>query len=226
MAIAHVCPQCGRDLARRRPQLEPHYNLRLIFCECGWATTRPMHPILRSWRQILRLYQSLTTLSGQLMAIAAIATTNVFAATWIAATWMKDDNIHDVLQWRFWLLWPLLVVPVVTGSWLSAALSHWRYLSQWLAWAAFITLIMTFIFLIIPRVYAMQYRAGIRLVPPGPTAGLSAMWTRSLLVFAAMMFISLIGVPLGSAIRVAYGHRRINRWKRRRRRLRARGLST
>jgi hypothetical protein len=225
MAIAHVCPQCGHDLARRLPQREPQYGLRLVLCDCGWASTRAIHPIWREWRWTVRFVPAALALIGQALAIIALATANVFAAAWLGRLWLDDDVALAVQEQRVWLIWPLVVVPLITGAWLRATFGHWRYFTQYLAWAALVVVVMTFVFIVLPWLAMIEYRMGVGRAPSETVYSMTPLWLRSIAVLGGLMVISIFGMPIGKGVEIMHGRRRQRRWRRRRRRWRAKGLS-
>lgn len=141
MAIAHVCAKCGWDLARVRPQREPHYGLNLVRCpKCQAASVRRKHPIWAAWRRFRRLDFAVTliglraigictiTLFCTLGSIATIGLVGVFGAR------QRMPGEAGLFLVVFYVLLPLLL-----GTFLTAAFAHiarWKMWLGWLAWMA------------------------------------------------------------------------------------------
>ena len=148
MAIAHVCLGCGWDLARVRPQREPHYGLDLIRCpRCRAAVVRRKHPIWTRWRQFRRLDFAITVLGARVFITALLTFLNVMAAMLcvvllselrVDREWPDGAGVYLIMI--FGMLAPL------TGTWLTAAFEHiprWRMWFGWLLWIALILVVLS-----------------------------------------------------------------------------------
>lgn len=185
-----------------------------------------MPALWRSWRWFIRLVPAVLALFAQGLAVILLASTTILATRWVAEIIIHEDAWGQVLDHRWWLAWPLLVVPVITGAWLRATFNHWRYGMQWVTWAALIFATLTFGWLVLPwwrDLQFVQFKIG---TVPRPTAQDNLpLWANSVLVLAVMMLVSLAGAPLGKGILLNHQKRRRARWRKRRQRFRARGLS-
>ncbi len=227
MAIAHVCQRCGLDLARRHPIREPHYNLSVIICTCGQASTRTVHPIWRGWQWATRLNAAILAIAFQVVAIVVFTTLHLLSGAWIGYMFWRDQPVEYLQSTGWWSIWPLVILPLAIGTWLRAALGHWRYATQWIGWLGLLFATVTFIMIVLPAFMELSYRFGVTSSMPQETVQeLFPLWTRTLIGLAILTGVSLIGWPLGTAF-VHYNNRRRHlRWQRRRRRRRARRLST
>lgn len=228
MAIAHVCLGCGFDLARVRAVREPHYGWPLVRCpHCETCSVRRRHPLQRGWRSLLRLDWALSMLLIQIALLGAM----------LALTWMTAFGLYIALTIHFTdhpvrgLPWiaaiTLVVAPLITGAWLTAAYSHWK--PRWRVWLAWALLVL--IPLNVLPIFAMWGTDAWTPIHPVTSNRLSMpelmamVWTEVsqplIAIFAAMIAISPAGVPLGKLWLLCYGRLRCAQTRRRRRRLRA-----
>lgn len=130
-ASSHVCLSCGIDQRRTRAIVEPHYGLPLVTCpSCGAHSVRRLHPILRRWRQFLRLAPSIVVLLlqlgaafGAIVGLTALATVvgELDAQEW-AHTFGRMGESRDFLVE---VLFTLLAPPLAVGAWIGLV-PHWR----------------------------------------------------------------------------------------------------
>lgn len=217
MSMAHICTGCGLDLARQRPVREPHYGLRLVTCSgCGTSSVRRRHPLDRAWRTTLRVANVVKALSARLLLLLIFTLMTIWAARWTA------DRLERVSVEQLWdrhrlmVALSFIILPIMTGIWLSAAFTHWRYTSQWLAWAGWIVGVGWIVPLLIAIIRWWPSDIGLSWhVDPR----LSSM---ALAAFAVMWAISFMAIPLGSILIRASQHSQRKQWRRRRQRLRRR----
>ncbi|HRP61835.1 MAG TPA: hypothetical protein PK400_00920 [Phycisphaerales bacterium] len=217
MSMAHICTGCGLDLARQRPAREPHYGLRLVTCSCcGTASVRRRHPIDRAWRTTLRVANVIKALGSRLLLLLIFTLLTIWTARGTA------NRLERISIEQFWerhqvmVVLSFIVLPMMTGMWLSAAFAHWRYKAQWLAWAGWIIGVgWIFPFLI----------SLIRWGPSGVglSQGVGApIGEMALVAFGLMWLISLTAIPLGTILIRAGQLSQRKQWRRRRQRLRRR----
>lgn len=224
MAIAHICLQCGFDLARVRPVREPHYRLPIVTCPgCAAVVVRRVHPMSRGWKTFLRLDAVLRVLCVQLLFLISLSTLTTVASILIVhEQGLPARSAHaEELAWLYVLTFGVLAP--ITGAWLTAGFSHVRqhFAVVWLAWLG-VLFAEVFLFIVfcvainetpfdyIPRNATTLWSDCIRLIL------LPAMMIEFLFLCAAMA-----GVPVGRlALRVnAWMMRALWSWRRRRRRL-------
>lgn len=151
MAISHLCPTCGLDLARTRARRDPSLGLPIVLCPaCATASARRRHPLIVMWRRGLRIRRSFWSLVGQ-FALLAILLLSVGRSSQTIARWTTEgattlpalvlgafridqgpgvathpDALSAVTLW--------LGASAVAGVWLGATLPHWRTLTPLLVW--------------------------------------------------------------------------------------------
>lgn len=213
MAIAHVCLGCGKDLARLRAAIEPHYGLPIVRCPtCGLVCVRRRHPQWRVWRSIIRVGSSLAALVLQLAAALILAVMTIAFAGLILSTLTGEPPPIDRTSPRAMLLLAALVlaVSILNGVWLSAALGHVARRRAWIGWFLFLVSCLACLF--VP--FLMDGPSSMDLL-------LFTLFSMGAISFiAGMLVVGLAGVPLGNLIlRFLTSYRR-SRWRRRRMRLR------
>ena len=140
MAIAHVCVHCGRDLARVRPQREPHYGLNLVRCPgCGAASVRRRHPVWHGWRTFRRLDFALTMIFLRFLGIASMTVLCAFGAilTIALASELERPGATLSREMLLFLLLFYLLLPLTLGTFLRTAFAHvapWKMWVGWLVW--------------------------------------------------------------------------------------------
>jgi hypothetical protein len=226
MAIAHVCIQCGWDLARVRPTLEPRYRLPLVICpRCARACVRREHPLRSGWWRLVRVDAALRVLTLQVLCIGLVGALST-AATLGVMTGAYQRLAGRDAEFLEWLcFWVFAVFSPLTGSWLTAAFSHLRRSAVWLGWYAFMSL---------PLLTMLVMGAWFGDLPveaPGQehiTAswsvfklGLISFFAPGMVIAAAMMACATAGIPLGKILLQLHAKQRgaVWRWRRRRRKL-------
>jgi hypothetical protein len=126
LAIAHVCPRCGVDLARVRAARDPHYGFMIVRCPgCARVTVRRRHPLRQGWRRLRRLDWTLTALLlNQLAMTASLAAMGVAAIGLVVIS----DSSDMLLHWRRalpGLVLALTAPPMLAGTWLATGMRHW-----------------------------------------------------------------------------------------------------
>lgn len=215
MVIAHICLQCGLDLARIRVSRDPHYGLPLVVCpRCSTACVRRRHLIEQGWRTTRRLIRSLLALGGQLLAVVIIGSAMSSAALGLDRAMMRHDLNWLLEEERVLLIFALLVIPIINGAWLSATTRHWRRGAAWTAWLLALVLIGWFV---IPMMDWLDRWSRSPTMPTPPWS--LPTWSQGLLPLLIMSVISLIGWPIGNAVRGISRANRRQRWRKRRRRM-------
>lgn len=151
MAIAHVCVKCGWDLARVRPQREPHYGLNLVRCpRCGAASVRRQHPIRAAWRKFRRFDFAMTLVFLRLVAVATLtllcAAGSVFTIA-LASELKRTNGGPWPREAGLFLIIFYLITPTLLGAFLTAAFAHiarWKVWLGWLAWIAIVLIVVSF----------------------------------------------------------------------------------
>jgi len=146
MAIAHVCVQCGRDLARVRPQREPHYGLNLLRCPtCGAASVRRVHPVQGGWRRFRRLDFVATMIFLRLVGISTLtlfcALSSIFTIA-LASELRLGGNERLPREAVIFAVMLFIIVPTLLGAFLTAAFAHIPRWKMWLGWLAWMGLIL------------------------------------------------------------------------------------
>lgn len=222
MAIAHICLDCGWDLARVRPRMEPYYGLSIVRCpRCDGASVRRVHPLLKGWKSLRRVDWAMTILVVQIiLASAATAATVLAVVSLVAATGMViADKAGSDIAWFFFV--PLAVVAPLVGAWLTAGLGHHRRLIVWLLWIAWTTLV-ALVAVVSPFVVTGKFdfaeiglgTASTAQVAIAAVAWFFALWMTGLLIF---MTAAAVGIPLGMAFLWMAARARTQQWRWRRR---------
>lgn len=148
MSIAHVCAKCGWDLARVRPQREPHYGLNLVRCpKCQGASVRRTHPIWAGWRRFRRLDFAFTLIG---LRVIGICTITFFCTLGSIATVALMSELGERRRMPgeagLFLVFFYLLLPMLLGTFLTAAFAHiprWKMWLGWLAWMAVVVFIVS-----------------------------------------------------------------------------------
>src|SRR5262245_27090216 len=125
MAAAHVCMTCGLDLARVRVQRDPHYHLPLVICpQCRSASVRRRHPIISRFRQARRVALPFIVVAIQLPLIGLFGFLNLMAAFALLMIALEVPRFHDPEEIRWLIVLTLIVLPIITGTWLTIGFHH------------------------------------------------------------------------------------------------------
>jgi hypothetical protein len=234
MAIAHVCLSCGFDLARIRARIEPIYRLPLVTCpRCGVHAVRRRHPIWRTYRTLLRVDAALTVLLVQFVLLVALLVANVCGA--LAVGEVVDGAIQrrKLSEGEIAILVAFgLIVPIATGTWLTAGLAHWR---RFAGWSAFFLSVALILFVAMGAGFfgrAVADHGGLDWLVPvlyvvRPPRAMLEMWKfigMGLMVLPAIAGVAVLGIPVGIRLRRLGRLLRSRRWRWRRRRRRLGGL--
>ena len=215
MSIAHLCAQCGWDLGRVRAAREPHYGLWLVRCpRCHAACVRQTHPLWRHWRTFLRFKASLATFCGHAVVLLILTVINLLALSFSYRLrgWSASDAIEE---YRAEIILSFVVVPILTGMWLTAGLRHCPRWKAWIGWTLFIGGLASLEIALdgVGRWFDVAHYISIN-------PNLAREWSWHLITLTIMMTIALAGLPVGWKLLNAFaGHRR-HYWRRRRRRRR------
>jgi hypothetical protein len=212
MAIAHLCLECGWDLARIRAVCEPHYRIWLVRCpHCARACVRQRHPLWRGWRKFLRLKASLLAMLGQTFVLLILTAINLLALSFSHQLrgWSAADAWEE---YRAQIILSFVVVPIVTGTWLTAGLRHCPRWKIWIGWTLFIALLLSVEYVMhgigrafnIPHYVSNNPRVVVR----------ELIWNLGTL--ALMMTIALAGLPLGWKLLQSFSGNQRHYWRKRR----------
>jgi hypothetical protein len=207
MAIAHVCIQCGFDLARTRPAREPHYGLMLVVCpRCHHACVRRRHPIWTAWRTIrrfdfvLRVMSFKVAITSLLCALTAIAVISIllmgFRYSRVSA--LAADDFAWLCVWVFGILAP------ATGAWLTAAFSHLKRSHVWLGWTALMSI--PLLGIVVISLMVGELPPGFGDMAAGPSVleiaklGLLLLVLPGMMVVLVMMIAACAGIPIGKML--------------------------
>ena len=223
MALAHVCLDCGLDLARQRPRKEPHYGLLLITCpRCAAPSVRRRHPIAVGWRQFRRIDWAVSILVIKLLVAVAIAGATGFTillAMLMMINWPPPHNQEFIV--RAFLAWALLVLPIITGAWITAGLHHLTRRRAWLGWCAVLSIGVLAVAALLASGSEHKH------FEPGTVEGVRSFAYFLVVFFAlgmsmqgAILVCAAMGVPVGRLLLKLASFNRKLRWRRRRRNLR------
>lgn len=228
MLIAHVCPCCGTQLARKRAEFA--YGLHIVRCTCGYACVRRRHPLIARWGSGCLAARAWTFLVVQIV-LAAVFT--LASAGFIAAI-QKELRDLGVAPWalpralaghgpkgKALSIWfhhdagyiLLIIVPVFlvfVGAWLRASMGRWPF--PVLVWALGVSLWLWHELLLYPLRFVLN-------VGPytGPTARDSGEQAFLLAVAFIIVFCSApIGRGLESLFRMSRRQRFIKQLRKRR----------
>ena len=138
MAKAHVCMECGTDLARVRVQREPHYQLPLVVCpRCRAVSIRRCHPIIARYRHARLVALAVAAVIIQLGLIGLFTFLNMMAAVTLMFSVLEVSEHRSKEEIMMMGITALVVVPIATGAWLSVSFYHLRRWRVWLGWFAF-----------------------------------------------------------------------------------------
>ena len=229
MAIAHICAKCGRDLARVRPQREPHYGLNLVRCpKCSAASVRRKHPIWDGWQRFRRLDFALTLIGLRIIGIGTITAWCTAGCILTLALLSEIEVSHRMpRETGLFMVIFYVLLPLLLGTFLTAAFAHiprWKMWLGWLVWMMVILFIVSAHGPIDPQfdprpnpedidgpIWPWLLRGGLFIVLPASLA------------MIAMLICALPGLLIGRALlrlRDALGRAKW-RWRRKRLRLTA-----
>jgi len=224
MAIAHVCIQCGWDLARVRPVRDPHYGLPLVICpQCHGTCVRRRHPIQQKWRAFLRLKTSLCAMFWHAVLLMLLLMFNVSTVVGLAEA-AQGNRFSELLDERrevpVAFAVGLAVVLLITGTWLTAGLAHIRRWKVWMGWTVAVGLCSSIDIVehLLGRWLGIDW-----LLASNPE--LTRVWLLRMGMLAIMTVIALAGIPLGHRLQSAYRRHRRYYWRKRRARIRRRRIA-
>lgn len=138
MAKAHVCMECGTDLARVRVRREPHYHLLLVVCPgCRAVSVRRHHPIIARYRQARLVTLAIATVIVQLGLIGLFTFLNLMSAVTLLFSVLEVPQRRSDEDILILAVMAVVVVPVATGAWLSVSFHHLRRWKVWMGWFTF-----------------------------------------------------------------------------------------
>jgi len=242
MAIAHVCLQCGWDLAHVHPCREPHYGLAMVQCpRCGHRVVRAPHPLRQVVKRLLRFDAAATALVVQSALVGwftVASVTILLGAVMLGAEWTRRQHAPD---WTLTYLGSSALVCVLLGAWLRAGLGHLSRVRAWAAWLAWMVLVLCLVAVLLPMPREVPVASNL-LIEGVPRAyvrqiglGQALMSSLSAIVLVAvpgsvgviaMLAIGLAGIPIGRGLAWVGGALRRARWRWRRRRRRLAAAAT
>ncbi len=231
MSIAHVCSECGCDLARTRPVRDPHYGLPLVSCpRCGRITIRQRHPVILRWRETVRIVRALLTLIVQSVLLIVFATFNTVAAMGVVASLSHNVTHKDQSFVVTFYIIAVGVLPLTIGAWLTIGFSHLRWWLVWIGWALLIGVIVCFVAFIgelgpefaPPELFAPRSLYSAHTLNAADIVRLNMQYIvlPALSVIAVMMAVASGGRLIGKGVLWGWSHYRRSNWRRRRKRLR------
>lgn len=231
MAIAHICAKCGWDLARVHPQREPHYGLNLVRCpKCDAAAVRRKHPIWVAWRRFRRLDFAVTLIGLRVIGIAAFTfwcTIGGIFTLVLRSEIERHQRIPD--ETGLFLVVFYLLLPLLLGTFLTAAFAHiarWKMWIGWLAWMAIVLLIVSVHGPIErqfdPRPYPVDIDGSI---VGWILHGVADIVLPALIAVGAMLVIALPGTFIGGLLLRLGDTLRRTKWRWRRKRMRLAGAA-
>lgn len=232
MALAHICYQCGVDLARVRAVRDPHYHLPLVCCpSCRLHQVRRKHPLSVRWRQVQHLMKATTHgFAVGLILLIIVVYSLLVSGNLIDGFFDLWRDLNTEVRFARTTPVDLLLDALVIGGGLAAAalsggafvagvLHHWK---RWLAWLAWLLLL---ILLGARPIWSTWYREAMHTLYPAsrhPAASID--WlalSQSLLGVLVIYIVSFAGVPIGwVGVRIAAnsGIAKRKKWRMKRRR--------
>lgn len=230
--MSHICLSCGRDLARVRALVEPHYGLPVVVCpDCGRAVVRRRAPIIVRWRQFRRLRRSVLGLAWRVGVLAAALGATVpvilnlasdlfrgglrgpvgifkamigldLAGRRVLVSWF-ESNQYEIVG--------VLAASLMVGVALRLALSHLGRGNALIVWIVLLTLCLSldpFWEMIGAWVMGVEDKASVDLFPPVRE------WLLRLMIATLTVGVSAVGLPIGAAAERAMTDRRSFAWRR------------
>lgn len=218
MAIDHVCWQCGLDLARQRPQRDPHYGLPLVHCpRCAWSCVRRRHPLHVGWRKAMRIGKAVATLILQ-MGLLAMMTAMTLGLTNVIrfhSSWLTDPR--QASQSEMLPIVGVMAITVFIGVWLGSMFAFRNVFSTFGLWVLWIAGVLAIESMGVRSVYnALHALVGsdVRWIPRPD------LWWSMMQIVGMMTVVSLLGWPIGRGAALAYTRFRASRRRSLRRRRR------
>ncbi len=223
MAISHLCLQCGFDLARVRPQRDPHYGLPLVHCpKCETAAVRRRHPVWRGWRNGRRTVRSLFQFVFRVGFTLGLMVVSCGMIAYLFRRYMEYDLIDDDLI-RI-ILPQAITLSLVTGFWLATAFRHGKQPWVWTVWmmVMFPALQLTALFAYQDQLFGhwINLPEGILWITWDSIRWTAYQSIPLYLMYCCVMVVALMGVPLGKLRRRQSSRRERTKWGKRRRKIR------
>lgn len=150
MGIAHVCLECGQGLAMVRPQRDPHYGLPLVTCpRCSWSCVRRKNPSTRMWHDMLRRFTAMGFLLAQVSLCVLLLGLTIAAVGSLQQGEFRLGRSTTMNGYWFGVIMLLVVLPTMTGTWLTAGFSHLRRSKVFLVWLGLVSIILLLIAIIL-----------------------------------------------------------------------------
>jgi hypothetical protein len=215
--LAHVCPACGNQLARTRALPDAAYALPIVACPCGYAVVRRRHPILARWRSTraavrasiflilhIAILTALSLANGGFIAVLEKdlrdmrITPGAFATSLVRPSGQSralQSWIDDGGGVAFLIGFALTAVAV--GTWLRAALAHWRWPTPILAWTLLVSAWIWFESIVWPLTWLHGRIIGV----PARYSGLDAPRSiHCLQILIVSILVSTVATPFGRAV--------------------------
>lgn len=215
MAIAHICLNCAKDLARQPAIVDPLYSLPLVICpDCNKASVRRPNYYSAKYKSLLRIITVFSALLFQTLCIFALA-----GAT-VACVFLIGDIVFlmtDAEPSRLSVTNVIIAVSltsIATGAWLTAGFSHIPKLKVWIGWSVFLVMVTA-----IASIIYFLSKSNIDANFGSATILLVLANTLALIPILVMMILAMVGIPLGNFFLYLYQILAREHWQWRKRRL-------
>lgn len=194
MAIAHICLNCAKDLARQPALREPHYSLPLVICpDCNKASVRVPNYYSAKYKNLLRIITVFLTLLVQALFIIALAGATV---AWVFLIGDVVFSMTDAEIARLHLtniIVAIILTSIATGAWLTAGLSHIPKFKAWIGWSVLLVIVTSIAFTIY---FLSELNSAPNLALAAILAVLIIIVTSPAII--AIMLFATAGIPLGN----------------------------
>ena len=215
MAIAHICLNCAKDLARQPAIVDPHYSLPLVICpDCNKASVRRPNYYSAKYKSLLRIITVFLTLLVQTLFIIALAGATV---AWVFLIGDIIFSMNDAELSRLHvtnIIIAFALTSIATGAWLTAGLGHIPKFKVWIGWSVFLV----FVTSIALTIYLLSELNGAPNLASAAILAVLMIIVTSPPIIAIMVF-ATAGIPLGNFF--LYLHRIFTRerwrWRKRNR---------
>lgn len=194
MAIAHICLNCAKDLARQPAIIDPLYSLPLVICpDCNKASVRRPNHYSAKYKSLLRIFTVFTTLLVQALFIIALVGASVGWVFLIGDIVISMTDAEHTQLSNTNVIVAFALTSIATGAWLTAGLSHIPKLKAWIGWSVLLVIVTA----IASTIYLLSELNG------APNLALAAILVVLIIIVTspaiiAIMLFATAGIPLGN----------------------------